>query len=396
MTARIVRCQRYHGRKLEEGIDAALGDLGIDPAGRTVVIKPNIVIPAKPGSAIVTHPAVAEALVNVLRRRGAGAITIAEGPGLGADEETFFKLSGYRDLAKRLGVPLVNLNRAERVVVPWKYGTIRLPKIVLEAGLYVNLPKMKTHGQTMVTLSLKNQKGLLSLGAKKQFHKLGLHEPLVELAKVVHPHLVVTDGVVAMEGEGPLNGKRKRAGVLVMGTNQLEADIVSCGVMGIDYRRVDHLVYGIGEKIGPEVPAVIGAPTIAEARKPFVEANQRYGKLLNIYSWRDPHACSMCIDSFSLAVKHAIRHPGYWFTFMPRFTYYALFRQLNIITGKQPQVPGVPGEVICLGDCTRELAEEKGARHVPGCPPDRDAILGVFRRSGTGQAATRENPPEQE
>jgi uncharacterized protein (DUF362 family) len=389
MTVRIVHCPDYDVKVMEDRIAGALDDLDLDPRGKTAVLKPNIVIAAKPGSAMITHPAVAEAVINALRRGGIGDITIAEGPGLGADEERFFELSGYRELAGRKKVSLVNLNRAERTRVQWRYGTIGIPKIVLEAGLYINLPKMKTHGQTMVTLSLKNQKGLLSHAAKKRFHQLGLHEPLVELAKVVSPHLVVVDGIVGMEGEGPLNGKRKRAGALVIGTNQLEADIVCCGIMGIDYRKVDHLTFGIREKIGPEVPKVIGSLDSAGVRTPFLEANQRYGKLLNIYSWRDPHACSMCIDSFSLAVKYAIRNPKYWFTFLPRFAYYALFRQLNIIQGKQTQIPDVKGEVICLGDCTKELAEKEGLRHIPGCPPDRDTILQAFSRTRWGSKRDR-------
>ncbi len=386
MTVRIVKAPSYDVKALAGQLSGALSDLGITVEGvKTAVLKPNIVIAAKPGSAMITHPAVVEALVDVLRERGIPDIIIAEGPGLGADEERFFELSGYRALAEKKQVRLVNLNRAERTRVQWRYGTVGIPRIVLDAGLYINLPKMKTHGQTMVTLSLKNQKGLLSLAGKKSFHKLGLHEPLVELAKVVSPRLVIIDAIEGMEGEGPLNGKRKRVGALVIGTNQLEADIVSCGIMGIDHTRVDHLAYGIRERIGPEVPVVIGTPSIADVRTPFLGANQRYGKFLNIYSWRDPHACSMCIDSFSLAVKYAVRNPRYWFTFLPKFAYYALFGRLNIIQGKETRIPDAGGEVICLGDCTKELAEREGLRHIEGCPPDQETILRIFSRTSPGK-----------
>jgi uncharacterized protein (DUF362 family) len=378
MTVKIVKSPQYNVKSLEEQISKAICDLGISlKEKKTAVLKPNIVISAKPGSAIITHPAVVEALVNVLEKNGVENIIIAEGPGLGADETSFFKVSGYADLAARKKIRLINLNQSERTGLKWKYGSIYIPNLVLEADLYINLPKMKTHGQTVVTLGLKNQKGVLSSADKKKFHKLGLHEPLVELAKVVTPDLVIVDAIEAMEGEGPLNGKKKRVGALVIGTNSLETDIVCCGIMGIDYKTVDHLMYGIQEKIGPEVPELIGEK-IKDVSTKFKEANKLYGKLLNVYSWRNPHACSMCIESFSIAVKYSIWHPRYWFTFLPKFTYYAVFRQLHIVQGKNTLIPDVKGEVICLGDCTRELAKKNNLKHIGGCPPDFRTILEVF------------------
>jgi len=390
MTVKIVHAPHYDVKRLEDQISGAIRDVGVSLQGKkTAVLKPNIVISAKPGSAIITHPAIVEALVNVLEKNGVENIIIAEGPGLGADEESFFRVSGYAGLAARKNIRLVNLNHAERTRLTWKYGMINIPNLVLEADLYINLPKMKTHGQTVVTLALKNQKGVLALADKKRFHKLGLHEPLVELEKVVRPDLVIIDGIEAMEGEGPLNGKKKKAGVLVVGTNCLETDIVSCGIMGIDYKTVDHLMYGITEKIGPEVPDLVGEK-ISDFSTKFLEANRQYGRLLNVYSWRNPHACSMCIESFTIAVKYAIWHPRYWFTFLPRFTYYAVFRQLNIVQGKHTGIPDAKGEVICLGDCTRELAEKNNLKHISGCPPDYRTILEVFSQQKTRQKKDQE------
>jgi uncharacterized protein (DUF362 family) len=378
MTAKIVKSPNYDVKNLESAIAEAISDLGISLAGKkTAVLKPNIVICTKPGSAIITHPAIVEALINVLEKNGIENIIIAEGPGLGADEINFFNVSGYADLAVKKNVNLLNLNQTERTELKWKFGSIYIPKVILEADLYIDLPKMKTHGQTVVTLALKNQKGILSRADKKRFHKLGLHEPIVELAKVVKPHLVIVDAIEGMEGEGPLNGKKKKVGVLIIGTNILEVDIVSCGIMGIDYKTVDHLMYGIQEKIGPEVPDVIGS-SIQETCIRFKVANPQYGKLLNVYSWRTPYACSMCLESFTIAVKYSIWHPRYWITFLPKFTYYAVLRQLNIVQGKHTPLPDARGEVICLGDCTRELAETHNLKHIKGCPPDYRTILEVF------------------
>jgi uncharacterized protein (DUF362 family) len=375
MTVKIIKSQKYDVKLLEQQISEAFNDLGLDFKNKkSAILKPNIVIPAKPGSAIITHPAVVEAVINVLENNGIKDIVIAEGPGVGQDETKAFELSGYNKLAAKKNVKLINLNKADRIELKWKYGTINLPKLVLESDLYINMPKMKTHGQTVVTLSMKNQKGLLSCADKQKFHKLGLHDPLVELAKVIQPHITVVDAIVGMEGEGPLNGKTKKVGALVIGTNQVETDMVCCGIMGIDYKNVEHIAEGIKQNIGPIEPDLVGAE-IQEVTTNFKQANEKYGKFLNVYSWRNPYACSMCIDSFSLAVKSSVWSPKYWFTFLPKFAYYAILKHLYIIQGKHAEIPDVKGKVICLGDCTKDIAEGNNLTHIKGCPPDCRTIL---------------------
>ena len=399
MSVKVVEAKKYSVKSLERLIGSAVKELGLDLQNRTkrtAVLKPNIVIPAKPSSAIITHPAVVEATISVLEENGFETrnITIAEGSGLGADESRVFEVSGYSELAARKGVNLVNLNslnslnnslnnslkKAERTELRWKYGVLKIPKIVLDADLYVNLPKMKTHGQTVVTLSMKNQKGLLLNSDKKRFHNLGLHEPLVELAKVVKPDLVVVDGVEGMEGEGPLNGKKKRVGVLVLGTNLLEVDTACCEIMGVKPESVEHIRAGRKQKIGPAKLNLFGVKVKEEkeeggVKKKFKQANKKYGNILNVYSWRNPYACSMCIDSFSLAVKTGVRSPKYWLRFVPRFSYYALFKRLDVIQGKHAKIPEQHGKVICLGDCTREIAKKNNLTHIKGCPPNPHDIL---------------------
>ena len=378
MTVKIIKAEKYDVSALEGLIKDAIKDLKIDLKNKkTAVLKPNIVIPAKPGSAIITHPAITEAVINVLEDYGFNDIIIGEGPGVGADEIKAFELSGYSKLAAKKNVKLINLNKTERIEIKWKYGTLKIPKIIAEADLYVNLPKMKTHGLTVVTLAMKNQKGILLNADKQKFHKLGLHVPVAELANVVQPDLNIVDAIMCMDGEGPLNGKKKRVGALVVGTNLVEVDVACCSIMGIEYTRVGHIVEGLKRNIGPEKPDLIGAD-LADVRTSFKTPNEEYGRFLNVYSWRNPYACSMCIDSFSLAVKSSVQRPVYWLTFLPKFAYYALFRHINIIQGKHAKIPDVKGRVICLGDCTRDLATKNNLLHIGGCPPTSKDIIRAF------------------
>ncbi len=377
MTVYLERVRRYDVDSIERSLARAVDALEFDLSNRrTAVVKPNLVIAARPKTGVVTHPAVVEALVALLRARGCRRVAIADGPGVGLDVEEVFRVSGYEALAERLGVELVNFNTAERRKRAWKYGEIGVPAVLEDADLYVNVPKLKTHGYTTVTLSIKNHKGMLSEADKKRDHHLGLHDPLVQQAKLRPPDLVVLDGILGVEGDGPLNGRPKRAEILAAGTNMLEVDAVAARLMGFDPRAIEHLAIAEREGLGSIDPGIVGeAP-----RAHFLPANEEYGRVMNIYSWRDCTACSMCIDSFSAGAKLAIREPKYWLTLVPKLVYWGFFGKLHIVQGRAAKLPTKDGRVICLGKCTRDLAEEHGLIHLPGCPPSATDVAETLRK----------------
>ena len=152
------------------------------------------------------------------------------------------------------GLSLANLEWEPTEEVPWKHGKIKLPAL-LRTHAYVNAAKMKTHIHTTVTLSTKNQKGLLLLRDKKEFHKGyggagDLHECIRELAEVVRPELTVADATYALEGTGPTvapegQTRARKLGICIGGTDVFEVDNACCRLMGIPVSEVRHL---------PEVP----------------------------------------------------------------------------------------------------------------------------------------------
>jgi len=343
---------------------------------KTALLKPNIVTGKTPSSGVVTHPAVVEALVLMLRDAGVARITIADGPGVGLDTDWVFDRSGYRALAERLGVELVTFNGVPRRKREWKYGEVGVPEMLEDADLYINIPKMKTHGYTTVTLAIKNHKGMLSQADKKLDHHLGLHEPLAEQARLRPPDLVVLDGIVGIEGDGPLNGKRVRSRLLAVGDNMLAVDAVVARHMGIDPAEVKHLAFAAEKGLGTLDPEVVGeAP-----RRDFARANEEFGRVGNIYSWRDCTACSMCIDSFGGAVSLAIREPRYWFSLVPKLAWWGLIGGLHIVQGREGRVPDRRGKVICFGRCTGALAEREGLTHIAGCPPTAREVAEALRK----------------
>ena len=187
---------------------------------------------------------------------------------------------------------------------------------------------------------------------------------------------MVIDGIEGIEGDGPLHGKKVRARIFAIGTNMLEVDAVAARLVGFKPENIEHLRIASELGVGSMDPEVIGsAPS-----RVFEPANEEFGRVANIYSWRDPTACSMCIDSFGGAVSLAVRKPRYWFTLIPKLAYWGVFGKLHIIQGKAARLPGQSGRVVCLGQCTRELAEREGLLHLKGCPPSPEDVAEALRK----------------
>jgi uncharacterized protein (DUF362 family) len=369
--------RKYRTSRIVAALERATDSLNLDfSQKRSALIKPNLVTGKRPRSAVVTHPCVTEAVVVFLRERGVTEITIADGPGIGLDSDWVFEKSGYTALARKLDVPLVSFNDLPRRTRTWKYGEIGVPELLEDVDLYVNVPKLKTHGYSTMTLSIKNHKGMLSQEDKKLDHQLGLHEPLVEQAKLRPADLIVLDGIVGLEGDGPLNGRPVRSGIFAVSTNMLELDAAAAGLAGIDPREIAHLRIAEEQGLGTLSPEIIGSAP----RHSFMRANEKFGRVARIYSWRDPTACSMCIDAFSGAVSLAVKDPRNWFTLAPKLLYWGLIGRLHILQGRHAKLPQAKGKVICFGKCTRDMAKREGLVHVPGCPPTVHDVVKTLRR----------------
>jgi uncharacterized protein (DUF362 family) len=129
-----------------------------------------------------------------------------------------------------------------------------LPKSLLRADIVVSIPKMKTHHWAGVTLSMKNlfgvMPGICYGWPKNVLHHAGINESIVDITATVRPHLAIVDGILGMEGDGPIMGTPKPAGLLVMGTNLPAVDATCCRLMGIAPERVPSLCLAAG-RLGP-------------------------------------------------------------------------------------------------------------------------------------------------
>jgi uncharacterized protein (DUF362 family) len=246
--------------------------------GRPVVIKPNLV-EFEPQSVINTHPMLVHATCEAFRALGASQVTIAEGPGNRRDTLDMADAAGYFRTIPGFEDQFVDLNLDEVTLVdlPRRFSKLKqlyLPNTVLGAALVVSMPKMKTHHWTGATLSMKNLFGVVPGGVygwpKNVLHWAGIHESIADLHSVFPRPFTLVDGIVGMEGNGPIQGVAKPMGVLVAGTDPVAVDATCCRLMRIDPMRIGYLRLAAGEPaVFAESNVRQNGESIASLAQPF-------------------------------------------------------------------------------------------------------------------------------
>jgi len=219
-------------------------------AGKRVVLKPNFV-EHDPAGVVNTHPALVAAAIEAFRHAGARQVVVAEGPGHYRDTEHLLTATGLHAVLREHRTRYVDLNnddvRALRVGSHYTgLGHFYLPQTLLDADLLVSMPKLKTHHWAGVTLSLKNMFGCIP-GAiygwpKNVLHWAGIHESIVDINSTLPvPRFSIVDGIVGMEGNGPIQGDARRCGALVFGDDPVAVDATAARLMTIDPRQIKYL-----------------------------------------------------------------------------------------------------------------------------------------------------------
>ncbi len=234
-------------RQILDGIRAC----GLEVKGKRILLKPNLVEFDK-DTVINTDVAVVAAAFDAFSSLGAAEVRIGEGPGHRRDTYGVAEQSGYRGSLTRFDDFFVDLNRDDVTPVENFFGDteIYLPNTALRADLVVSIPKMKTHHWAGATLAMKNFFGLVP-GAvygwpKNTLHQFGIERSIVELNRVFSKTFAIVDGIVGMEGNGPIQGTPKPAGVLVMGADLRAVDATCCRLMGIDPARIGYIADSTG------------------------------------------------------------------------------------------------------------------------------------------------------
>ncbi|HEV3166572.1 MAG TPA: DUF362 domain-containing protein, partial [Isosphaeraceae bacterium] len=193
-----------------------LGELGLGRAwakGKRVLLKPNLVEPTHEAPHVNTHPAVVRAVAEVFRSWDAREVFVAEGQGHCRDTDLVLEQSGLGPILQEAHLEFVDLNHDDVFEVTnrlrcTRLRQLQLPRSLRRADLVVSLPKMKTHHWAGVTLSMKNLFGVMPGVCygwpKNVFHQEGIHESILDINAAIAPHLAIVDGIIGMEGDGPL------------------------------------------------------------------------------------------------------------------------------------------------------------------------------------------------
>jgi uncharacterized protein (DUF362 family) len=244
--------------------------------GKRVLLKPNLV-EFEPDTPINTHPLLVHAALEAFLAMGA-EVVIGEGPGHRRNTLDMAEAAGYFKTIPRFEEIFTDLNLDRVTELRLEHPHSRMRSIYLAQSatacdLLVSMPKMKTHHWVGATLSMKNLFGTVSGGVygwpKNMLHWAGIAECVADLYHTLPKHFAIVDGIVGMEGNGPIQGTPKRAGVVAVGRDLAAVDAICCQIMGIDPLRIEYLKLAVGD-VGRLVKSIkqIGEP-LDSVRTPF-------------------------------------------------------------------------------------------------------------------------------
>jgi uncharacterized protein (DUF362 family) len=244
----IVR-QSGYTQDVYETVRRTLAGHRLDVRGKSVVLKPNLV-EFEAGSVINTNPILVHAAIEAFKSMGASRVRIAEGPGHRrgtldlADAAGYFKIiPGFEDLFTDLNLDDVSKIKLANPVS--KLDSLYLPHTALACDLLVSMPKMKTHHWAVATLSMKNLFGVVPGGVygwpKNVLHWAGIAQCIADIHTIFPGTFALVDGIVGMQGNGPIQGTAIASGVIVTGRDLPSVDATCCRLMRIDPLQVEYL-----------------------------------------------------------------------------------------------------------------------------------------------------------
>jgi len=224
---------------------------GPELAGKTILLKPNILFDEDPNKAVTTHPVFVEAVIRFLQSRNVGKIFVGDAPAM---HSTSFKplKSGIFDVCEKTGAEWVYFGK-NTVSLSLPSGKTPITSIVREVDYFFSLPKLKTHELMGYTGAIKNSFGLIpNIHKTKQhaFHRSSrsMASLLVDLNESITPDFVFMDAIVAMEGPGPGNGHPFPLQLMLGSTNLLALDVIASKIIGYNPLNIETNTEGLKRK----------------------------------------------------------------------------------------------------------------------------------------------------
>ncbi len=380
---------------------------GLDhlPPNASVFIKPNIVFWSRfgtfPAYGVITTSRVVEDMIILLKERSARKILIGEGITLSdhRDRETpahAFETLGYNAMKKKYGVEAVNLFERPYEKVSFHDGTtLNLSTDFIKADFLINLPVLKTHAQTVVSLGIKNLKGTLDINSRKKCHSADtekdLHYMVSMLQEAAPPGFTLIDGIYSNERGPAFDGKIRRENLLIGSRDVLSADKAGARILGYDPSEIPHLVHAARhlarpvdlsdtEVLGEEIETVASKhrydfPYSPDESQALPLAMQRMGVQGLSYRKYDLSMCTYCssLNGILLTAISQAWDGKPW-------------DDVEVLTGKMMKPTPGKKKTILVGKCMYQANKNdpniKELFAVKGCPPTTTQVVKAFNDAG--------------
>jgi uncharacterized protein (DUF362 family)/Pyruvate/2-oxoacid:ferredoxin oxidoreductase delta subunit len=232
----IVRCKTYNPEEVRTAVTEAFDLLGgiasFIKSGERALIKPNILSGSPPQDGINTHIEIVRAIVRLVKECGAYPV-IGDNPGGSVSAKAVYESSGMLALAREEGIECIETKDIKMV------RGLPVSSYFFDCDKIISVPKMKTHSLTLITGAIKNMFGAVSGLNKSECHKKfpmskDFAKILVDVFEIVKPHLVLMDGVIAMDGDGPAGGRLRDISLLIASQDSVAVDSVFSYLIGIN------------------------------------------------------------------------------------------------------------------------------------------------------------------
>ncbi|MEA3558616.1 MAG: DUF362 domain-containing protein [Candidatus Thermoplasmatota archaeon] len=277
-------------KELQKSLDA-IGYRDIVKPGHKVVIKVNAThFHYLPG--ITVTPQLVHDFVSILKERGAEVI-VGEGDLQRVSADTALEGCGLKESAESAGAKVINFMKDEFVTFPLKgelfdFNEYKIPKSFVDCDVFASMPVFKTHKLTGVTLTLKNHFGCVPDDLRLKYHGQ-IDKARADFCLLLKPKLIVMDGRIGLESDGPIAGLPKKLGLLLTSTNAVAADSVACRIMEHDPSKIKHIMTAHRRGCGPiETKEMeLSGERIEDVKTPFEPAN--LDTISNLEKWISPH-----------------------------------------------------------------------------------------------------------
>ncbi len=367
------------GKQIDQMVKEAVSMVGgiesVVKPGDNVLVKPNICLPLPPEKGDSTNPEVVAALVRLAKEAGAARVIVGESACWGLYAPDNFEISKIAEYSEEAGAELSYFDEEERIEVEVPDGIllreVSIPKIVNDADVIINAPKMKNNFVTMVTLGIKNLLAFLTPEDRYGLHRgvngVELSYVLVDLLKVLKPQLTVIDGIVGMEGFGPHSGDLINMDLVVAGKDIVAVDAVASEIMGYQAMEIPttQIAWKQNLGIGELSKIMVRGQRIEDVRKNFTRPIIKYISDHSNVTTYFGGVCGGCVYRIEETENAIGIDPE---------------KKYALVFGRRVNLPEKidADEIWLIGDCTAPYRSKyENTVFVGGCPPLEWYIHGV-------------------